>query len=146
MMKSLRRYCCCVAVVLCFFRCACAQRPTWVTQLPPRTETYYYRVAYATAVREEAAKSKAFATAIYESAFALGIAVDVKNLMNIAEDSALTALSSYVVIPVNMACSYAEELVTQRGYRVYVLCQVAHNANVTPRYKTFNCRLSREEQ
>jgi hypothetical protein len=103
-------------------------------------------VASATAGQEEAAKKKALATAIYESAFALGIAVDVKNLMNIAEDSALTALSSYVIIPINVACSYAEELVTQRGYRVYILCQVARNAKVIPRYNTFNCRLNREEQ
>jgi hypothetical protein len=120
--------------------------PQWLYYTPTKTDTYYYRVSHATAQTEEIALKKAFATAIYESAFAIGIAVDIRELERISEDSALVSLSRYVNIPVNLVCQYAEELTTRRGYKVYVLCQVANNVKMKPEYKTFNCFLNREEE
>ncbi|MDR1416005.1 MAG: hypothetical protein LBJ57_01140 [Prevotellaceae bacterium] len=119
--------------------------PQWLIFLPPQAETYYYRVAQATALTEEAALKKAFAAAIFESAFAIGIAVDLSKLEKMSEDSASIALSKFVNIPVNVVCRHVEALTTSRGYRAHVLCQVASNVRVKPAYKTFNCFLSREE-
>jgi hypothetical protein len=103
-------------------------------------------VSQATAKTEEAALKKAFATAIYESAFAIGIAVDISKLEKMSEDSTNIALSKFVNIPVNIVCRHVELLDTQVGYRAYVLCQVANDVKVKPKYKTFNCFLNREEE
>lgn len=58
------------------------QLPDWVLSPPARTHTYYYRVSQGTGLTEEEAGRKAFVMAIMESAFAIGIPVDVKKLEN----------------------------------------------------------------
>jgi ABC-type uncharacterized transport system YnjBCD permease subunit len=120
--------------------------PQWLSRVPPQTETYYYRVSQATAQTEESALKMAFAMAIYESAFAFGVAVDIKQLEQMTADSALATLSKYVKIPVNVVCKYTEPLVATSGYKGYVLCQVANDARIQPKYKTFNCFWEREEK
>lgn len=119
--------------------------PAWVTSPPPRTSTYYYRVAHGTGLTEEVAERQAFATAIMESAFAVGIPVDVKRLEKLDSDSLLVEVSRYVRIPVNKVCVHVESLITRRGYRAYVLCQVANDARIAPNFKSFNCFTSKEE-
>lgn len=119
--------------------------PTWLTQLPPRTNTYYYRVAQGTGLTEEAAQKQAFAAAIMESAFAVGVPIDLKKLEAMKGDNLLQEAARYVRIPINKVCQYTEHLVTRRGYKVYVLCQVANNAQVLPSFKSFNCLTNKEE-
>jgi hypothetical protein len=114
--------------------------------LPPKTETYYYRIAQATAKTEEIALKKAFAMAIYESAFAVGMPVDMKKLEHIDDDTTFIMVSKYVNIPINVVCRYVEELFSPRGYRAYLLCQVANMAGTIPKYKTFNCFFNKEEE
>jgi hypothetical protein len=120
--------------------------PQWLISLPPKTETYYYRVAQATAQTEEAALKKAFAAAIYESAFAIGIAVDLSRIEKMAADSSEIAVARFVNIPVNKVCQHTEALTTRRGYRAYVLCQVAGDVRIKPKYKTYNCFFNKEEE
>ncbi|MDD3285953.1 MAG: hypothetical protein PHI14_00465 [Bacteroidales bacterium] len=116
--------------------------PQWLFSLPQKTDTYYYRVSSAEGLTEEIAEKKAFAKAIYESAFAIGISVDVSKLEE--TDSSMANISKYVEIPINMCCKYVEYLTTRRGYKVYVLCQVANDVNIRPEYKTFDCYLNKE--
>jgi hypothetical protein len=123
-----------------------AIRPAWVDEIPPKTETYYYRVAQATAATEDKAYTKAVINAICASAFAVDFPVDMQLLLKMQEDSALVALSQFVNIPINVACQHTEKQISAAGYKVYVLCQVASDANVRPRYNTFNCKLSKEEK
>ena len=54
-------------------------RPSWLTRLPrtPRNAMYYYRVTTAEARTYEQAYAKAFATAIQESRWKLGVAVNI---------------------------------------------------------------------
>ena len=52
--------------------------PDWVLSPPSRTQTYYYRVPQGTGLTEEEAGRKAFVMAIMESAFAIGIPVDMR--------------------------------------------------------------------
>ena len=119
--------------------------PKWVYSPPARSETYYYRVSHGIGLTEEEAEARAFATAIMESAFAMGVPVDIKQLEQMDRESMLVTASRYVKIPINKVCSYSEALITRRGYRVYVLCQVANDARVIPKFKTFNCLLGKEE-
>lgn len=123
-----------------------AIRPAWIDETPPKKQTYYYRVAQATAETEDKAYTKALISAICTSAFAADFPVDMQQLLRMQEDSVLVALSQFVNIPLNVVCRHAEKQVTAAGYKVYILCQVASNANVSPKYSTFNCRLSKEEQ
>lgn len=126
--------------------CGMAQkRPQWIRQLPPRSNTYYYRVSTATGLTEEAAERQAFAMAIMESAFAIGIPVDVKRLEQMEGDSLLIEVSRYVKIPINKVCAHVESLMTRRGYRAYILCQVANDVRIVPDFKSFNCYTNKEE-
>jgi len=118
----------------------------WVQSPPSRTSTYYYRVTKGTGLTQEFAERQAFAMAIMESAFAIGIPVDMKRLEQMESDSLLIEISQYVRIPINKVCVYVEPLITRRGYRAYVLCQVAKDARITPDFKTFNCITNKEEE
>lgn len=119
--------------------------PAWVGMPPARSDTYYYRVSQGIGITEEEAESRAFATAIMESAFAIGVPVDLKKLEQIDKDSLLVTASQYVKIPINKVCSYVEPLVTRRGFRAYILCQVANDTRVVPKFRSFNCILNKEE-
>lgn len=120
--------------------------PDWVQSPPAHTHTYYYRVSQGTGLTEEEAGRKAFAMAIIESAFAIGIPVDMKKLEKMQADSLLIEASRYVKIPINKVCQCTESLVTRRGYRVYMLCQVANDVHTPPVFKSFNCTTNKEEE
>lgn len=122
------------------------QLPDWVQSPPTRTHTYYYRVSQGTGLTEEDAERKAFVMAIMESAFAIGIPVDMKKLEKMQGDSLLMEVSRYVRIPINKVCQCTESLVTKRGYRVYMLCQVANDVHTPPVFKSFNCTTNKEEE
>lgn len=127
---------------------ACGQgaMPSWIQNPPAKTATYYYRVSQATGLTEEAATRKAFAMAILESAFAIGIPVDLQKMEQMESDEVLVEANRYVRIPINKVCQHVMELTTRRGYRVYVLCQVANNVHERPAFKSFNCLLNQEEE
>lgn len=127
------------------FHCMGQNMPQWIQSPPCKTETYYYRVSQGVGLTEEAALKKAFALAIVESAFAIGVFVDISQLEKMDGDSLMIEASKFVRIPINKVCQYTEELITRRGYRVYVLCQVANDVHILPDFKTFNCNLNREE-
>lgn len=119
--------------------------PAWIQSPPAKTASYYYRVSQGTGLTEEAATKKAFAMAILESAFAIGIPVDIQKMEQLESDSLLIEASRYVKIPINKVCQHTRELTTQRGYRVYILCQVANNVHESPQFKSFNCITNKEE-
>lgn len=119
--------------------------PRWVTQLPePSNETYYYRVTHAEGPSYEKAYAKAFATAILESSWKLGVAVDTKNDLQVLEKGITDNINvgeTQMVLPLNKVCEYTEKLVTSRGIRIYILWQVARYGNVSPIFDDFrDCR------
>lgn len=120
--------------------------PAWIQKPPAKTATYYYRVSQATGLTEEAATKKAFAMAILESAFAIGIPVNLQKMEQLESDKLLVEANRYVKIPINKVCQHVMELTTRRGYRVFILCQVANNVHEKPIFKTFNCTLNKEEE
>lgn len=120
--------------------------PSWVECPPAKITSYYYRVSQGTGLTEEAATKKAFAMAIFESAFAIGIPVDIQKMEQMEGDSLLVEASRYVKIPINKVCQYTRELTTRRGYKVYILCQVANDVHQRPKFKSFNCITNKEEE
>lgn len=142
----MKRYLCFILLQGSFLLLCMGQGvPQWKQSPPRKTETYYYRVSQGTGLTEEAALKKALGLAIVESAFAIGVSVDISQLEKMDGDSLMIKASKFVRIPINKVCQYTEELVTRRGYRVYVLCQVANNVHILPDFKTFNCTLNKEE-
>lgn len=120
--------------------------PKWIDNPPARTATYYYRVSQGTGITEEEAAKKAFGMALLESAFAIGVPVDLQKMEQLEGDKLLIEASRYVRIPINKVCQYSTELATRRGYRVYILCQVANDVHTRAEFKSFNCLTCKEEE
>lgn len=119
--------------------------PRWVTQLPePSNETYYYRVTHAEANTYEKAYAKAFATAILESSWKLGVTVDTKNDIHVLEKGItenINVAETQMVLPLNKVCEYVEKPTTSRNVKIYILWQVARYGNMSPLFDDFrDCR------
>lgn len=121
-------------------------RPAWVQKLPPvsKKKNYYYRVTCAEAKTYQEAYVKAFATAALESAWKLGVAVDVNtDAQSLQRDisQAINVDNKQMQIPLNKVCEYVEEATTSMNIRIYVLWQVAKYGNVNPQFDEFcDCR------
>lgn len=119
-------------------------RPSWITHLPvaKKKAGYYYRVTTAEARTYQQAYSKAFATAILESAWKMGVAVDVNSnaeaiQQNISES--INVDNRQMRIPLNKVCEFVEETASM-DIRIFVLWQVAKSGNVDPQFDDFcNC-------
>ncbi|HIY87184.1 MAG TPA: hypothetical protein H9824_00555 [Candidatus Bacteroides pullicola] len=119
--------------------------PRWVQSPPPSGNTYYYRVSQGDGTTEEASQKKAFAIAVLESAFAIGVPLNLQQLEQLEGDSLLVEANRYVKIPINKVCQHTVSLTTRQGYRTYILCQVAKDVHMIPDFKSFNCILNQEE-
>lgn len=120
------------------------KRPSWIDNLPETKENsdYYYRVTSAEERNYDKAYAKAFARAILESSWKLGVAVDtrddVKALENDIADK-VNVVSQSMDIPMNKVCEYIEEVENSSRIRVYMLWQVAKYVDgVRPHFDAFN--------
>ena len=116
--------------------------PKWLKQLPiaPRNAMYYYRVTTAEARTYEQAYAKAFATAIQESRWKLGVAVDINtNEEEQAQDiiNNINVQPSQVRLQLNKVCEYIENSTINMNVRVSILWQVARYGNVDPQFDDF---------
>ena len=114
-------------------------KPYWVKKVPkaPRSAMYYYRMTMAEAKTYDEAYAKAFAIAIHESRWKLGVTVDLNTseqtiLENVINDISLQ--TSQVRLPINKVCEYSENSSVNMNIRVYVLWQVARYGNVDPEF------------
>ena len=119
-------------------------RPSWVTHLPEAgNSSYYYRVTVAEARTHEKAYAKAFAMAILESSWKLGVTVDTRNDLQVVEQGILDDISvqdNQMVLPLNKVCEYEERLNSSMNVRLYVLWQVASDGNRKPEFEPYiNC-------
>lgn len=114
--------------------CAAAQyQPAWINQLPkPENDTYYFRVTHAEEETYEKAYVKAFAMAILESSWKMGLPVDSKNDFATIEEgveSNLSIRSHTSNIPINKVCEYKQKNPSSGKVVLYVLWQVASSGN-----------------
>lgn len=132
-------------VVLSAATASAQGRPSWLTQLPEAgNDSYYYRVTMAEARTYEKAYAKAFAMAILESSWKLGVAVDTKADVQTLEQGILDNISvqqTQMVLPLNKVCEYVEQLNSSMNVRLYILWQVATDGSRKPQFEPFNnCR------
>ena len=117
-------------------------RPSWLTNLPEsNNDSYYYRVTMAEDRTYEKAYAKAFAMAILESSWKIGVAVDTKADVQTLEKGVLDNINiqeKQLVLPLNKVCEYEEYPSKSMNVRLYILWQVASKGNVPPRFEPFN--------
>ena len=114
--------------------------PYWVTNIPKSTSnTYYYRVTKAEGKSYEDAYTKAFAMAILESSWKLGVTVNPSASAQTVEQSISSALNienDAMVLPLNKVCEY--EMKAGTKITLYILWQVARYGNVDPVFEDFS--------
>ncbi len=135
-------------IFLCLILTANAQTgrvlPYWVTQLPSAgaDKNYYYRVTMAEDVSYDKAYANAFAKAVMEAKWRMGVEVhfqdDVKSLENSVTEG-VNVNQDFISIPMNKVCDYWEANHTPMGdlIRLYVLWQVAKFGNKEPQFEEF---------
>ena len=118
-----------------------SQRPQWITQKPSEAENYYYRVTMSEAKTYKDAYAEAFAMAILESSWRLGVAVSKTNDFNAIKDDVMDNIevkSMNMKLPMNKVCEYEEKSTTSSNIRLYILWQVAKYGNKDPKFEEFN--------
>ena len=125
--------------------CCAAQyerRPYWIGNMPAAKENskYYYRVTQGDGVDYDKAYAKAFARAIMESSWKLGLEVNTADDLQTIEQGVtenIKVSSSRMTLPLNKVCEHTEKLVDTRGVRVFILWQVAKYGNRDPQFDEF---------
>ena len=117
-------------------------RPSWLTRLPraPRNAMYYYRVTTAEARTYDQAYAKAFATAIQESRWKLGVAVNINTSEEEQAQDIINNINvqpSQVRLQLNKVCEHIENSTINMNVRVSILWQVARYGNVDPQFDEF---------
>lgn len=118
--------------------------PYWVTQIPntDANKHYYYRVTMAEEVTYDKAYANAFAKAVMEAKWRLGVEVHFQDDIKVLESSVTEGVNvnqDFINIPMNKVCDYWEVNHTSRGdlIRLYVLWQVAKSGNQEPQFDEF---------
>lgn len=123
--------------------------PQWVTNIPSANPTnhYYYRVTIGEGATYDKAYANAFAKAVMEAKWKLGVRVDVSDDMSALEQnitSAINVQNQSMEIPMNKVCDYWEEYYpssSKKNIRLYVLWQIASDGRVYPKFEEYtNCQ------
>lgn len=141
---------CIILLGVPLFVCAQIERemPQWVTQLPaanPRNH-YYYRVTIGEGPNYDKAYAAAFAKAIMEAKWKIGVRVNMSDDVSALEEDITKAINvqeQSMAIPINKVCDYWEEFYrsSTKMTRLYVLWQIADDGSVNPKFEDFtNCQ------
>lgn len=125
------------------------EMPQWVTQLPASNpqKHFYYRVTMGEGETLDKAYANAFAKAIMEAKWKLGVRVNMSDDMAALEGKVTDAINvegQSMSIPINKVCDYWEEfrpVASTKQIRLYVLWQVADDGRFEPRFEDYtNCK------
>lgn len=125
------------------------EMPQWVSQLPTSNpqKHFYYRVTVGEGATYDKAYANAFAKAIMEAKWKLGVRVNMSDDMAALEgqvSDAVNVQEQYMEIPINKVCDYWEEfrpVASTKQIRLYVLWQIADDGRFEPRFEDFtNCQ------
>lgn len=118
-----------------------SQRPHWISQKPTEAENYYYRVTMAEAKTYKEAYAEAFAMAILESSWRLGVVVSKTDDLSAIKDDVMENIEvkpRNMNLPMNKVCEYEEIVPSGTKVRLYILWQVAKYGNKDPEFEEFN--------
>ncbi len=124
------------------FFCNAQSTPHWMKHRPKAENgTYYYRITIGEGTTYNVAYSDAFAKAILESSWKIGVQVtttdDLETIKNnIQENISIGTVESN--IPINKVCEFVEQLSSTK-YRVYCLWQIGVPNKVVLFDEFYNC-------
>lgn len=124
--------------------CQSSEKPYWIKNLPqPKSSNsnFYYRVTFAEERTYDKAYAKAFARAILESSWKLGVDVNMKDDVKTLENNIMENVNvapTHMNLPMNKVCEYVELDKNTYKTKVYILWQVAKYGNVQPVFEDFN--------
>lgn len=122
--------------------CYVQSAPDWLKHRPKaENATYYYRITIGEGTTYNLAYSDAFAKAILESSWKLGVQVtttdDLETIKNnIQENISIGTVESN--IPINKVCEYLEQQSTTK-FRVYCLWQIGLPQKAVHFEDFYNC-------
>lgn len=128
--------------LICNAQPVASKRPYWILNRP-QTENgcmYYYRVTQGEGATYDKAYANAFAKAILESSWKLGVGVSTTDDLQTIEKGIYENISvgeSNMVLPLNKVCEYTESLSGKMGLRIFILWQVAKYGNRMPNFDEF---------
>lgn len=116
--------------------------PYWVHNRPATEKDcmYYFRVTKGEGNNYDKAYANAFARAILESSWKLGVDVNTADDLQTIENGInenISVSASHMSLPLNKVCEYTEHLSGRMGIRVYILWQVAKYGNRSPQFEEF---------
>ena len=117
----------------------CAQEvPRWVIKKPrPANDTYLYVIERGVGVTEMEARNRAMGLVYRNTIERLSLAIELTSINDaIAKGSNYGDTSEGINVPINKVCEYIQQENNQ--YAVYVLCQVALNAQIPTLFTDFN--------
>lgn len=125
-----------VCITTLFFHTTQAQ-PRWVYKLPkPGNQTYLYVVESASGRTELEARNQAIIRVFQSNIMRFGYRISSSEITEaVQKGKTFEDIAILHRIPVNKVCEYTERVA--QGYRSYVLCQVAKDANVRPVWNDF---------
>lgn len=105
------------------------ERPGWIYNKPtPSNNTYVYVVESASGNTELEARNQAIARVFQTNILRFGMRVSTSEInAAVQQGRSFEDIAILHQIPINKTCEYVER--TSTGYRVYLLCQVAKNAD-----------------
>lgn len=123
--------------------CYAQSMPDWVRNRPRSgNDTYYYRVTMGEGNSYNMAYSDAFAKAILESSWKLGVQVttgdDIETIKNSIHEN-ITVGKVESNIPINKVCEYVEQR-SSKQYRVYCLWQIGASGKFVIFDEYDNCK------
>lgn len=124
-----------VGVLTMLFLCVilfplCQAQPRWVYKLPkPGNQTYLYVVESASGRTELEARNQAIIRVFQSNIMRFGYRISSSEITEaVQKGKTFEDIAILHRIPVNKVCEYTERVA--QGYRIYVLCQVAKDANI----------------
>lgn len=115
--------------------------PAWINQVPSsNSETYYYRVTQAEGKDYNEAYTKAFAMAVLESQWKLGVRVHKNDNFEEIQNNISSSINVEIKnmnLPLNKVCEYEKNVGSSNKIRLYVLWQVARYGNEEPNFDEF---------
>lgn len=128
-----------IRLLTLLFLCSLCTRaqPSWLYKLPkPGNQTYLYVVESASGRTELEARNQAIIRVFQSNIMRFGYRISSSEITEaVQKGKTFEDIAILHRIPVNKVCEYTEHL--SRGYRCYVLCQVAKDADIRPIWNDF---------
>lgn len=114
------------------------EKPGWIYNKPtPANNTYLYDTEWGMASTAKEAENEAFSKVFRFAAMQVGQpfeSVEINKALQNGLD--YSVIARQYNIPINKVCEYNER--DGVGYKVYILCQVAKDARVSPQWSNFS--------